>query len=67
MLSIRTLCIYAMSKGSSKERTQAGKGLQNMKYTPSLEDFAHIALIESPGVYRFMGQHFNLHSPRSFK
>ncbi|KAI0318142.1 hypothetical protein OF83DRAFT_1083107 [Amylostereum chailletii] len=51
----------------ANDRKKQGKGLQNFQYAPHLEEFAHIALLTSPDVYRLMKPHFQLPSERGFQ
>lgn len=37
-----------------KKRDDKGVGKQNMKYPPALREFAHVALLTSPQLYRIL-------------
>ncbi|KAI0309338.1 hypothetical protein OF83DRAFT_1179744 [Amylostereum chailletii] len=49
------------------DRKKQGKGLQNMHYTPHLEEFSHIAVLTSPDVYRLMKPHFQISTERGLQ
>ncbi|KAF9231491.1 hypothetical protein BU15DRAFT_82327 [Melanogaster broomeanus] len=51
----------------ASERHQRGVGHQNFKYSPALEQFAHMCAIISPEVYRFMKKSFQLPTHRHFQ
>lgn len=50
-----------------QDRRDRGVGLQNMKYSPALDEFAHMTLLSSPRSFRILSEHFSIRSARSFK
>jgi hypothetical protein len=51
----------------SRERKDAGKGMQNFEYTPALDEFAHHCAITSPEAYKLLQKTFQLRSLRSLQ
>ena len=42
------------------DRTNRGMGLQNFKYGPALANFAQVAAIVSPELYKMFATHFRV-------
>lgn len=49
------------------DREARGVGMQNFKYTPAWDEFAHVLSIESPCAYRTLRSHFPALAERSFR
>ncbi|KAH7904197.1 hypothetical protein BJ138DRAFT_1107029, partial [Hygrophoropsis aurantiaca] len=52
---------------SRQDREDRGVGMQNFKYAPAWDEFAHIMKIHSPRAFRFLSQHLPARSERSFR
>ncbi len=48
-------------------REERGVGRQNFQYGPALTEFANMAALVSPALYRLLTQHFPLPTPRHLK
>lgn len=49
------------------DREERGVGMQNFRYAPAWDEYAHLLAIESPRAYRVIRKHFPCPSPETFR
>ena len=52
---------------NARDHKECGVGLQNLKYTPALDKFAHICAITSLEAYWLLQKHIPLPTIRNFQ